>query len=413
MQRALSIPEIQAMIGEFLDSKSLSICTRVSKSWSAAFGAVLYRHVSIKMAFYDNSPSIPALKRHARQIFSLTLTLPVDLGYFTLKCPNLRALHLQGWLGTRIKTIAGYRTRGHRKALTLIQQHQRILRTVSVGLLWPIAKSPEFWTAIAACPRLETLLVRDEKMFVNNGEHSKQEAFWNACTKVSDLTLKDLWFQAAVNIPAGLDFSHVRNLKLLRTKGWHADQQMMWMARCSELRVLDWTLLKAEPPVIGHASGLTTFSASWPKLRELTLSGPEIRDHDLAAVISTAEVLVKLSVPRTQFGSMAFAVLRTHHFRVLKHLNLQDCESATSAMIQEAMESFSGLEYLQASLLRSVDVLLGAPWVCLKLKQLKLETFLVDTDGTDEEAQQVALSARFSALKEALLVFPHNLSIAR
>ncbi|KAF9336322.1 hypothetical protein BG006_009060 [Podila minutissima] len=267
MQQALSIPEILAQIGKFLDLKSLSICTRVSKSWSAAFDTILYRHVSI-MVFNRHSPSIRALKRHARQTFSLTLTLPVDLAYFTLKCPSLRVLHLHGWLGTRLKTIAGYRTRGHRKALALIQQHQRTLMTVSVGLLWPIAKSPEFWTAIAACPRLETLLVRSEKMFVNNGDHSEQEAFWNACTKVSDLILKDLRFQAAVNVPAGLDFSQVRKLELLRTEGWHAAKQVMWMERCSELRVLNWTLLKVEPPVVG-ASGLTTFPASWPKLREL------------------------------------------------------------------------------------------------------------------------------------------------
>ncbi|KAF9295649.1 hypothetical protein BGZ74_010702 [Mortierella antarctica] len=373
MQQALSIPEILAQIGEFLDSKSLSICTRVSKSWSAAFDTILYRHISI-LVFNRYSPSIRALKRHARQTFSLTLTLPVDLGYFTLKCPSLRALHLHGWLGTRLKTIAGYSTRGHRKTLALIQQHQRTLITVSVGLLWPIAKSPEFWTAIAACPRLETLLVRDEKMFVNNGDHSEQEAFWNACTKVSDLKLKDLRFQAAVNVPVGLDFS--------------------------------------QPPVVG-ASGLTTFTASWPKLRELTLSGQEIRDHDLAAVISTAEVLEKLSVPQTQFGRMAFAALRTHHFQVLRHLNLQDCESATSAMVQEVMESFPGLEYLRAPLLRSADVLLGAPWVCLQLKQLQLETFFLSADGIDEEVQKVALSARFGALKEVSLIFSHNLSIAR
>ncbi|KAG0093328.1 hypothetical protein BGZ93_002200 [Podila epicladia] len=411
MQQALSIPEIKAQIGEFLDSKSLSICTRVSKAWSAAFGTILYHHVSI-LAFNRHSPSIPVLKRHAHQTFSLTLTLPVDLGYFTLKCPSLRALHLNGLLGARVKTIAGYETRGHRKALALIQQHQQTLRSVAVGLLWPIAKSLEFWTSIAMCPRLETLLVRDEKMFVNNGDHSEQEAFWIACTKARNLTLKNLRFQAAVNVPAWLDFSRVRKLELLGAEWWHADKQVLWMGRCSELRILNWTPLKTKPHVVG-ASALTTFPASWPKLRELTLSGQEIKDHDLVAVISTAEVLVKLSVPQTQFGRRAFAALRTHHFQVLRLLNLQDCESATSAMVQEVMASCPGLEYLRAPLLRSVDVLVGAPWVCLKLKQLQLETFFLDTNDTDKEVQKVALAARFSALKEVSLVFPHNLSIIR
>ncbi|KAG0341408.1 hypothetical protein BG000_009212 [Podila horticola] len=425
MRRALNIPEIQALIGEFLDSKSLSICTRVSKSWSGAFSATLYRHVSIN--FIHRSPSAPVLKRHARQIFSLTLTLPIDLKYLTINCPNLRALYLHGWQGIRLKTIPRYKTQGHRRALALIQRHQQTLRTMSVCLLWPIAKSPEFWTAITSCPRLESLLVQDEKMFAYSGDDSEQEAFWNACTKVSELTLHDLRFWTAVNVPAALDFSQVKKLKLTNTEGWHADKQVMWMERCSELRTLEWTLMKDRPPVVdnaftafaaswpvlGNASGLTTFAASWPKLSELILSGKEIKDHDLAAVISTADALVKLSVPQTLFGSMAFAALRTHHTQFLRHLDLRDCESATSMMVQEAMASCPGLEYLQAPLLRAIDVLYGAPWVCLNLKQLQLEKFLMDADGADEEVQKVALSARFSALKEVSLVFPHNLSIVR
>ncbi|KAF9387935.1 hypothetical protein CPB97_001826 [Podila verticillata] len=412
MQRALSIPEIMAQIGEFLDSKSLSICTRVSRSWSAAFGAILYRNILI-LLFSHRSPSLAALKRHARQIFSMTLTLPVDLEHCALKCPNLRALHLQGWYGTRLKTIAGYKAQGHRKALELIQQHQRTLKTVSVGLLWPIAKSSEFWTAIAECPRLETLLVRDEKMFANK-DPLEQQAFWSACTRVENLTLKNLRFWTAVNVPSALDFGQVRKLKLLRSEGWDADKQVEWMERCPELRILKWATPKVERPASAvDAPALITFSASWPNLRELTLSGYEIQDHNLAIVISTAQVLVKLSVPQTSFGRMAFAALRTHHFQVLRYLNFRECESVTSTMVQEVMASCPGLEFLRAPLLRSVDVLLGAPWVCLKLKQLQLQTFLLDADNTDEEVQKVALSARFSALKEVSLDFPHNLLIIR
>lgn len=411
MQQALNIPEIQAQIGEFLDSKSLSICARVSKSWSKTFGAILYHNISLTV--FDLGPvPLAALNHHTRQIFSLTLTLPTELGHFALKCPNLRALHLQGWYGIRLKTIAEYKTQGLCKALEMIQQHQQTLKTVSVGFLWPISKSPEFWTAIAECPRLETLLVRHEKMF-KNGDPREQEAFWSACSRVKDLKLKNLRFKVAVNVPAALDFGQVRKLKLLESEGWDADKQVAWMERCPELRTLEWAMPKIELPAGVVEAPAVTFSASWPNLRELMLSGYEIQDRGLAVVISTAQVLVKLSVPQTSFGIMAFAALRAHHFQVLRHLNFQDCESVTSTMVQETMESCPALEFLQAPLLRSVDVLLGAPWVCLKLKQLRLQTFLMDADNTDEEVQKVALSARFSALKEASLDFPHNLSIIR
>ncbi|KAF8953471.1 hypothetical protein CPC16_000703 [Podila verticillata] len=414
MQQALNIPEILAQIGQFLDSSSLGICTRVSRSWSAAFGVILYRNISIKITLFRyGAPSLAVLERHARQIVSMTLIMPSDLEYFALKCPNLRALHLEGWCGIRLKTIPEYKDRGHSKTLELIQEHQPTLKTVSVGMLWPIAKSPEFWTAIAECPILETLLVRDEKMFARR-DAREQQAFWGACTRVENLTLKNLRFWSAVNVPSALDFGQVRKLKLVKSEGWDADKQVEWMERCPELRVLKWVMPKVELPASGvDAPALINFSASWPNLRELTLSGYGIQDHNLAIVISTAQVLVKLSVPQTSFGRMAFAALRTHHFQVLKYLNFRECESVTSAMVQEAMASCPNLEFLRAPLLRSVDVLLGAPWVCLKLKQLQLQNLLLDADNTDEEVQKLALSARFSALKEVSLDFPHNLSIIR
>ncbi|KAF9101596.1 hypothetical protein BGX27_011406 [Mortierella sp. AM989] len=122
--------------------------------------------------------------------------------------------------------------------------------------------------------------------------------------------------------------------------------------------------LKPTPRLGAMSSGL-------PSLVQLFSAAAMEGDKDIALILNGLARATKVAFPGSKFGSHGFQSL-SRHFECLTELNLSDCDSVTSTMIQEALCSCHNLEVIDADFIQVKDVVGGRPWVCLSLRELKV-----------------------------------------
>ncbi|KAF9342098.1 hypothetical protein BGX26_008367, partial [Mortierella sp. AD094] len=96
------------------------------------------------------------------------------------------------------------------------------------------------------------------------------------------------------------------------------------------------------------------------------------------------------------------------HFATLKSLDLSITTSDSSSMVQTIMESCPSLEEFTGNVIRAVDMIEGAPWVCSRLEKLFL-LFVIDpnetTPGKTKKDQCRVVYTHLSGLSHLRLLY--------
>ncbi|KAF9924580.1 hypothetical protein FBU30_005498 [Linnemannia zychae] len=181
--------------------------------------------------------------------------------------------------------------------------------------------------------------------------------------------------------------------------------QFEFFARCTDLQEIKWEIRKRKDPKapnrpkeskeplpdINDICHLIKPGA-WMHLRSLTLiinlGASEndclmlIPDKGFAHILETipAQQLQVLRLLGTAFGSSGLQALK-RHCDSLEHLEIRRTKIFTSVMLQKTLEEFPRLTTLKAGTLWASDIEQGRPWVCLGLKELKIQ---FNTRGVEE-----------------------------
>ncbi|KAG0377225.1 hypothetical protein BGX24_006503 [Mortierella sp. AD032] len=151
-------------------------------------------------------------------------------------------------------------------------------------------------------------------------------------------------------------------------------------------------------------------SGTWMHLRSLVVRGifdqykhrilVFIPDEGFAHILETipAQQLVKLECRGTAFGPLGLHALK-RHCESLEKLVVKWSSNFTSALVQEALESFPNVTCLRVDRLAYEDIERGGPWVCLGLKALLVPFDMgVAIDLEDKQRRHRLVFDRISTL---------------
>ncbi|KAF9352111.1 hypothetical protein BGX26_010013 [Mortierella sp. AD094] len=258
-------------------------------------------------------------------------------------------------------------------------------------------------------PKLTTLAVKE---YMSSGEE-KTVAFWKACTRVQNLEVDGYQWYVPRDPQVWPEFNCLENLALHKMEGHLISRQvglLPLLAKCPRLKSLKWVLHHwylsydgecqemindADDPeaatgniqIIEGLADLAS-SARLPYLGSLDLTihpyeGPIQPTRD---ILSSAldKLLSNLTALLIRFHLLDFDVdphltfpSMQRHFATLKSLDISLTPSDSSHMVQAILASCPSLESFSGNVIRAVDMMEGAPWVCSRLEKLAL-MFVID-----------------------------------
>ncbi|KAF9585983.1 hypothetical protein BGW38_010675 [Lunasporangiospora selenospora] len=270
----LEIPEIQRIIGSFLDMGDLLVCARVCRSWHETFKRLIWIHVVLRMP----GPQFPSyheqIRAHAQHIRSLTIpycpfqdSILDEIGCTLLETLNILPPNdLVGDLSKGSRN--GLRRRPFWDSLAdLISSNKRSLRHLKLQMSIPIVQrphpTPSFWEAalgpspfslsfvpstLLERPRLRTLKLCRLVLSLESWA-----CIWNARTFLETLHIEssviasdDLFFNAhgdSDSAAPDAEETTLQHLTLAHLRGMTAlDQLRCIIAPCLALKSLCWQL---------------------------------------------------------------------------------------------------------------------------------------------------------------------------
>ncbi|GJJ74625.1 hypothetical protein EMPS_06983 [Entomortierella parvispora] len=207
---------------------------------------------------------------------------------------------------------------------------------------------------------------------------------------------------------------------------WHLHRSTdFWMtANGGGLDITTTAMLlhpKFQDPATGRGIVGGQTCRRWPDLASVTITSTRgtggISDIVLELLLenigqegtASCSPLRTLCLQGVGFGPKAFNSLRNReHFQVLVEVDLVRCINATSAMLEEILESCPRLEAIAGNVIRVDAIALGIPWACRNLKRWRIH--IDSTQSTNEvskgspamtlgsKGQQQVVFERLSAL---------------
>ncbi|KAG0280240.1 hypothetical protein BGZ95_010839 [Linnemannia exigua] len=223
-------------------------------------------------------------------------------------------------------------------------------------------------------------------------------------------------------VPQTVHFNDIVGISVL--------SQLEFLTRCPDVREIHWQSTKRSEngmkfyQLLVRRNGLPlnqplptmddfwrlVQSKTWMHLRSLVVSGiyalyknrilEFIPDEGFAHILESipAQQLVKLECKGTAFGPLGLQALK-RHCESLEMLVVKWSSNFTSALGQEALESFPKVTCLQVERLAFEDIERGGPWVCLGLKVLQVQFDMGVVAGLEDEQRRHRLVFdRISAL---------------
>ncbi|KAF9348366.1 hypothetical protein BGX26_000225 [Mortierella sp. AD094] len=259
-------------------------------------------------------------------------------------------------------------------------------------------------------PKLTTLDITE----ATYSEEVKSAAFWKTCAKVQKLEINGHQWDVPSDPQAWLEFNRLEDLTLHKTEGHHISQQvglLPLLAKTPRLKSLKWVLHRwyiscdcgdcremindADDPEAGTCNiqiieGLADLasSARLPYLGSLNLTMHPYKEpiQPVRDILSAAfaKLLSNLTAPLIQLHLLDFDTdphltfpSMQRHFATLKSLDISLIPSDSSHMVQAVLASCPSLESFSGNVIRAVDMMEGAPWVCSRLEKLAL-MFVID-----------------------------------
>ncbi|KAF9426268.1 hypothetical protein BGZ94_006749 [Podila epigama] len=369
---ALRIPEILEEITKHVTKKEYVACSQVSREWQACFQPAIWRTTDV-LVHAKSNPSAEAMANNATIIRYLRFSGLVSLDHFNVGCTQLRLLSIDSSVSTDPTTndkIAASITR-------LIEGNPGLQHFIFWGQKAMPTKS--IWHALAQCKNISSLQLSRCTLRADD-----MTSLLQAFTKLESLHILDCDFSIGdeedyVDLPSDLEFKRLQVLWMINANGWQAHQQLQLAGRAPYLTTLHWRLDRSRKFPEADFWALMS-SRSCKSIVELNLYHDELLDKHLALAVSSIGSATSVVAQGTHFGIKAVKSLQSYgHCLTIRKLDLYRCYAVDGEMVQTLLSSCPKLETFAADVLRGVDVVRGAPWVCLGLKSL---TIHFDLDGT-------------------------------
>ncbi|KAI8349982.1 hypothetical protein B0O80DRAFT_135441 [Mortierella sp. GBAus27b] len=332
----MDLPELRRHLTKFLTRSELATAARVCKSWQESFTPILYREII--WSEFDRTPSPQSIVANAGHIrlmgiYSEPLNFPLEI--FT----NLESVTL-GFRVSDPKTWI--------RLATLLRQNPE-LRRVLASIDGQSKDVHVFMEALASsCPKLQTLGVSTSGLDVECSQ-----LLWDTCVRVKVLNLVDARLDSLGSMDRWAVFPNMQRLEMNLSWGLTAEQQLEIIRRSPQLRSLIWDLDMNEQCLSTLPNIIAT---RCPHLEVLKMTGGKLSGVEVSSILDSCQRLSTLILVTFEFDARAALSLR-RHFPHLVHLDIERCDSTTSAMIQQLMTSCPRLEYLAADRLDVRDIL--------------------------------------------------------
>ncbi|KAG0327171.1 hypothetical protein BGZ99_008261 [Dissophora globulifera] len=217
--------------------------------------------------------------------------------------------------------------------------------------------------------------------------------FWDLCQRVEILKSTRCSYGTDADLTSRT-FSHLRVLELNIWK--KSDPILDWLGllkRCPNLETLTM------PEFLKNSRLATEFleevaKGTWPALESIWKCHFHVSEDILVPALAAMRRVTGWTA--RMFGPRSFKIL-SHHFAILKRLDLAYCESsAMISILQEIMSSCPQLEMLRWGRIDGRELIRGRPWACTGLRELAM-TIMFDREEIDQV--QPLIFERLSQLK--------------
>ncbi|KAG0334490.1 hypothetical protein BG004_000390 [Podila humilis] len=397
---ALELPEIRSLIGTFLNTKDLVVCTQISKAWHASFASILWKTIRFSTKnehLRRNTLIMRNIRRCAYMIRHLSYEGFDSSQQFTLgkECQFLETLTLQG----TIPLARDYYTR----CSVLLLQNKKTLVTLRLLDFGKQYTEPTWdayiWDGVAQLMNLTTLYIRHTKLCTG----TRFDALWFVAPQLERLELENLVINPPETYTPRL-LPRMRHLVLKKLND--PDKQVeQWISQCPNLKSLCWHVnghVYRKAPFVFPEEAFVKFlsttqppqpqspprlSSSYPSLHSskrsfwTQLESIEILTSYYARIRNDDTLSLFLSSPPSPLKTITFGVgiepgfeslqaLETH-FSTLRELNIRYCK-VHSKDVRDVLIGCRTLETLIASELHAREIINSPPWVCTQLRVLRV-----------------------------------------
>jgi len=361
----LEIPEIVGLVALYLREKDLARCVQVSKKWrdlllpyrwrTVEAGSLPSSSYSIRKSPRHRLGSHPSdIYRHRHLIHDLTLRGDTA-GLENFNYPNLRNLTID------IGFDAGDPERD-----VFLEPTEMFPSLINLNLMGGVKLASPTWLALSA-----HLCVTNLSLTGGVIKATDSPIFWGMCGILESLILDGVSFNNGA-IPAGTVLDRLHQLRITAPKNLNMSDQLGLILRCPNLKELNW---ECHPDSRNHHSNLDMDripKGYWHCLQELAIHH-YFRDKQVASMLKGVGSgnLAYLRFGECLLGKQAARALRIH-FATLVALNLWECRSDSSTLSRDVLLSCPRLEILNTKSVLARDVVNGGPWVCQRLRELRI-----------------------------------------
>jgi hypothetical protein len=202
------------------------------------------------------------------------------------------------------------------------------------------------------------------------------------------------------NIPdiGKVEFPWIQQLTFVKNK-MRPIQELEFLARCPKVRFFRWQPL-SELQDEHLPQTLDMLHSRLVNLRTLAIPHASLKDQDIAAVMRALPALVNLHARSSQFGAMStLAIVESKNN--LQELDVCECESTDSAMIQDILSSCPDLETFGGDIFDMKDLARGK-WACVRLKKLHIS--IMGSESAVYPLEHARMYDQLAALTELIVL---------
>ncbi|KAG0228694.1 hypothetical protein B0O80DRAFT_466498 [Mortierella sp. GBAus27b] len=365
----LDLPEIIAMVTQYLDRRDLTRCMLIDRTWHSACLAAIWKDIDDLIT----RPTLEGLEKHRALVRTLKFTEPIDVQLAAITFPNLQSVDLGATTAFSSKA---------KEATSALLSNNLSVPAVSI--------SRDFvdWKVIPQMKGLKNLTVYKRP-------HGRLGAdFWNVCARLDSLDMDSI--PEMFPIPRDISFPNLTSLVLRGTYVFSVDQ-LGFLSLCPNLKKLVVPLGRGAKKSQHQDFARLASANTWPKLSDLNYSDSNMPEDAIITLLENP-VWKKWIVTHSKFGSKAFESLR-NHFATLEVLSLQGCVNVTSEMVQEILSHCPSLGVFKGDRIHARDIDKGPPWVCTSLREF---CCFVDCSGLETSAVMLYMEGKTKRGKVAV-----------
>ncbi|KAF9099198.1 hypothetical protein BGX27_000653 [Mortierella sp. AM989] len=363
----VELPEIRALIAQYLSKYDLAQCVRASQSWNALFLPYIWDQVILDQKTVERGFNLESLEPHSHLVKSISVTDTLKFGSLIAVCTNLKSLQLRMSFGL----LKGFQQ-------TLKHQLEAVL-TPNISIVCLDLDTVHVdWAVIAGLKNLRELKLTNCETMIG----SSPADFWNQddikleALSLTFVNIPGLWEQSTGKYPI---FQNIKALEIERMTKLPESIQVEIVRQCPNIETL-----RFRPNIQSSITMIMVRLAaagSWPKLRSLFYDGPKISDQGVVDILTSMDQCDQWDVSYADFTPLSFQALN-NHFSTLTRVNLAYCWSVTSKMLQEVLSSCPLLRKFRGPTIHARDIVEGDPWVCSSLQTFVAFIDFGSQDGT-------------------------------